>query len=349
MFMIVMSVAGSFSDTIQTLINDYGDDVRIGFDRPYRSGRLVEVAESVPGVVRAEIWGQYGTRLKLAHGGDRSIGLRGMPHDSEFFQARIVSGRGLRAGDDHAILFNYRIAVDEGIQVGDEVRFDIRDEETVWTVVGLVLLTNQYDSFVPVDALEQETGTVNRGTRIHVACEQHDAEYQQQVIQSLRDAYAANRMEPAWSWGTAEMREREWEGFKTIVYLLLAMAALSSLVGGIGLMGTMSINVVERRREIGVMRATGATAATIAGIFCSEGMVLGALSWLFAVPLSYPGARLLSDVVGNELLNLPLEFSYSIEGMVLWLVIAMIISAVASLWPALSAARVSVREALAYE
>jgi ABC-type lipoprotein release transport system permease subunit len=78
-------------------------------------------------------------------------------------------------------------------------------------------------------------------------------------------------------------------------------------------------------------------------------MVLGALSWLFAVPLSYPGARLLSDVVGNELLNLPLEFSYSIEGMVLWLVIALIISAVASLWPALSAARVSVREALAYE
>jgi putative ABC transport system permease protein len=272
-----------------------------------------------------------------------------MPPDSEFFQARIVGGRGLQAGDDHAILFNYRIAVDEGIQVGDEVRFDIRDEETVWTVVGLVLLTNQYDSFVPVDALAQETGTVNRGTRIHVACEQHDAEYQQQVIQSLRDAYAANRMEPAWSWGTAEMREREWEGFKTIVYLLLAMAALSSLVGGIGLMGTMSINVVERRREIGVMRATGATAATIAGIFCSEGMVLGALSWLFAVPLSYPGARLLSDVVGNELLNLPLEFSYSIEGMVLWLVIAMIISAVASLWPALSAARVSVREALAYE
>jgi ABC-type lipoprotein release transport system permease subunit len=54
-------------------------------------------------------------------------------------------------------------------------------------------------------------------------------------------------------------------------------------------------------------------------------------------------------VVGNELLNLPLEFSYSIEGMVLWLVIAMIISAVASLWPALGAARVSVREALAYE
>ena len=349
MFMIVMSVAGSFSDTIQTLIDDYGDDVRIGFDRPYRRGRLLEVAESVPGVVRAEIWGQYGTRLKLAHGGDRSIGLRGMPHDSEFFQARIVGGRGLRAGDDHAILFNYRIAVDEGIQVGDEVRFDIRDEETVWTVVGLVLLTNQYDNFVPVDALAQETGTVNRGIRIHVACEQHDVEYQQQVIQSLRDAYTANRMEPAWSWGTAEMREQEWEGFKTVVHLLLAMAALSSLVGGIGLMGTMSINVIERRREIGVMRATGATSATIAGIFCSEGMVLGALSWLLAVPLSYPGARLLSDVVGNELLNFPLEFSYSFGGMLLWLVIAMIISAVASLWPALSAARVSVREALAYE
>jgi putative ABC transport system permease protein len=349
MFMMVMSVAGSYSNTIDTLINDYGDDVRMGFERPYRVGRLIEVAESVPGVVRAEVWGQYGTRLKLAHGGDRYIGLRGMPPDSEFFQARIVSGRRLLPEDDLAILLNYKIAVEEGIQVGDEVRFDVREEETVWTVVGLVLLANPYDSFVPVDVLARETGTVNRGVRVHVASEKHDTEYQRRLIQSLHDAYAVNRVEPTWSWGTAEMREQSWEGFRTVLYLLLAMAVLAGLVGGIGMMGTMSINVVERCREIGVMRATGAGSAEIARIFVGEGVLLGVLSWLLAIPFSYPGARLLSDVIGQEMTDLALDFTYSTGGMVLWLTIVIALSALASLWPALSATRVSVREALAYE
>jgi putative ABC transport system permease protein len=145
------------------------------------------------------------------------------------------------------------------------------------------------------------------------------------------------------------MREQSWEGFRTVLYLLLAMAVLAGLVGGIGMMGTMSINVVERRREIGVMRATGARSAEIAGIFVGEGVLLGVLSWLLAIPLSHPGARLLSDVIGQEMTDLALDFTYSIGGIVLWLTIVIVLSALASLWPALSATRVSVREALAYE
>jgi putative ABC transport system permease protein len=349
MFIMVVSVRGSFSDTIQALVHDYSDDVRVGFGRAYRSQRLVEVAESVPGVVSAEVWGYYGTRVKLAGGEDRFISLRGMPPESAFLNARIVSGRELRPEDDHAILLNYNIAVEEGIEVGDEIRCDINDEETVWTVVGLVLRTNRYDSFVPLPALAKDTGTINRGYRIHVATEEHSTAYQREVVQRLRDAYAANRIEATWSWGTGEMRDQEWEGFETIVYLLGAMAVLSAAVGGIGMMGTMSINVVERQREIGVMRAAGAGSSAIAGIFVGEGVLLGILSWLLATPLSYPGARLLSNVIGEEMMNIALDFRYSTGGMLLWLAIAMVISALASLLPAMQAAQVSVRQALAYE
>jgi putative ABC transport system permease protein len=127
------------------------------------------------------------------------------------------------------------------------------------------------------------------------------------------------------------------------------MAILAAVVGGIGLMGTMSINVVERGREIGVMRAIGATSLSVAGIFVIEGMFVGALSWLLAVPISYPGALAFSNVVGTAVLELPLDFKFSVDGAVLWLGIVLALSAVASLWPALRATRVSVREALAYE
>jgi len=114
------------------------------------------------------------------------------------------------------------------------------------------------------------------------------------------------------------------------------------------MMSTMSINVIERGREIGVMRSTGATSTAIAGIFVAEGVLVGVLSWLIAAPLSYPGARLFSHAVGSAF-ELPVDFSYPISGLVGRLVIVIVLSALASLWPALNATKVSVREALAYE
>jgi len=89
---------------------------------------------------------------------------------------------------------------------------------------------------------------------------------------------------------------------------------------------------------LGVLRAVGTTATGIVEVFCGEGILLGVLSWLFALPLSYPAA-----------LGTPLDFHYSVTGVILWLAIVLVLSALASLWPALGAARVSVREALACE
>jgi putative ABC transport system permease protein len=78
-------------------------------------------------------------------------------------------------------------------------------------------------------------------------------------------------------------------------------------------------------------------------------VILGVLSWLLAVPVSVPLARLLSDVIGEELIYTPLEFTYSVSGMLFWLLVVILLSALSSLGPALQATRVSVREALAYE
>jgi putative ABC transport system permease protein len=97
------------------------------------------------------------------------------------------------------------------------------------------------------------------------------------------------------------------------------------------------------------MRAIGATSVAILGIFVVEGMMVGVLSWLFAVPLSYPGARAFSGLIGKTLFQMPLDFDYPIGGVALWLIIVVVLSALASLWPALRATQVSVREALAYE
>jgi putative ABC transport system permease protein len=351
MFIVVMSVSASMNKTLEVVLDDFGFDVLVVFERLYRVVRLVEVADDVPGVTSAEVWDRRGAQLSLTGDEEREVFLWAVPPDSKMFRPRILSGRGLLPGDGRAILLNSKIAADEGFQVGDEIELTIGERESTWTVVGLILNVNnlQRDNFVPFDALARTTGTVNRGAVVMVMSEGLGSVTQQGLIRDLRETYAERGMEPAALQGADEVRQQNRAVFNAITYLMLAMAVLAAIVGSVGLMSTMSINVVERGREIGVMRAVGARSSAILGIFVVEGVMVGVLSWLLAVPLSYPGALLFNNLVGSTLFQMPLDFDYSAGGMVGWLAIVIVLSALASLWPALRATQVSVREALAYE
>jgi putative ABC transport system permease protein len=166
------------------------------------------------------------------------------------------------------------------------------------------------DNFVPFDALARATGNGNHGALMMVTFDERDSAAHGKLIDDLRDAYAARRIEVVYDQSAGEVREQNMASFDVITYLMLAMAILAAIVGSAGLMSTMSINVVERGREIGVMRAIGAASPAVVGIFVVEGVLIGVLSWLFAVPLSFPGARVFSHLVGVTLMELPLDFRY---------------------------------------
>ncbi len=351
MFIVVMSVDTSFNTSVEVLMQSFGHDVMIQLDRHYRSAWLSGITQSAPQVTRVEVWDYRGATLSLASGEEHELQLWGMPSDSEMFSPDVVSGRGLLPDDGYAILLDNTIAVEEDIGVGDEVELTIGGRESVWTVVGLVLSISTLtdDCTVPFDTLTREVGTVNRGNQVFVQAERHDEKNHQTLTRDLRDAYAARNVGINVMQSASENREQNRNTFRAVTYLLLTMAILAAVVGSIGLMGMMSINVVERRREIGVMRAIGATSVGISGVFCGEGVFLGVLSWLIAVPVSYPGARIFGNLVGLALLKRPLHFSYSVGAVQLWLAIVVVLSTLASLWPALRATKVSVREALAYE
>ena len=129
---------------------------------------------------------------------------------------------------------------------------------------------------------------------------------------------------------------------------LVIMAAILSIVGVIGLTGTMTINVLESTREIGVMRSIGASHGSIFGIFITEGVVVALMAWGPGALLSWPLSVWLVDALGGAM-SLPLAYEYSWGGVFLWLVSVVVIAVVSSLLPAWNASRVSVRDAISYE
>jgi putative ABC transport system permease protein len=127
------------------------------------------------------------------------------------------------------------------------------------------------------------------------------------------------------------------------------MAVLTALVGSIGLMGTMSMNVLDRTREIGVMRAIGASDRSVTGLVIVEGVLIGLISWLTGTVLSIPIGKVMSDVVTHAIFEAPSRFTFSLIGPAAWLAVVIVLSILASVVPARSAARITIREALAYE
>jgi putative ABC transport system permease protein len=119
-------------------------------------------------------------------------------------------------------------------------------------------------------------------------------------------------------------------------------------VGVIGLTGTMSINVLESTREIGVMRATGAGHGDIYRIFITEGLVVGLMAWAIGVVAAIPLSTWLTNLIADAI-TLPLAYEFSWQGVGIWLATVVVVSVLASVLPARRASQVSVSEAIAYE
>ena len=127
------------------------------------------------------------------------------------------------------------------------------------------------------------------------------------------------------------------------------MALLTAFVGSIGLMGTMSINVLERTREIGVMRTIGATDFIVIQSVIIEGVVIGLITWFLAIGLAYPISFALLNIIGQAMAGSSFALIFTPLGVALWLAMVILLSIVASVMPARNAARLTINEVLAYE
>jgi len=136
---------------------------------------------------------------------------------------------------------------------------------------------------------------------------------------------------------------------KVLVNSLLAMAILMALVGTLGLMSTVSMNVLERTREIGVMRAIGATPLKIRNLIVWEGLTVGVISIVIAFAVSLLLSWYMGEFIGHISFRTPLTLTISVLAIAIWIVIILVGSYVATIFPARRANVVTTREALAYE
>ena len=353
-FISVFNMRASLSSTVEDMIKWFNCDMMLTLDRTYRSDRVQLEALNVPGVTKTDVWINLPTRL--VRNDDSESGMIYMfaptvTADSLIVSPTIAEGRWLAQGDDNAVVVPSAFLQDEpDLKLGGDIVLKIYGKEhtfkIVGTYVGMAFLPVVYTNY---DYITKITNRVGEADALMVAMQSHDPAYVDAATRALEDHFERIGMRVSMV-ATIDNERREAEvSFDAIVALLLIMAILLALVGGLGLMGTMSINVLERTREIGVLRAIGASNRSVALVFIREGIVIGLMSWLMGAILAVPMSQGLNQALGQAVMGVPLTYAYSMPGLWLWLFVVVILSILASFIPARNASRLTVREVLAYE
>ena len=352
-FISVISIYASLLATLDDALAYFSYDAEIDFSRPYRIAEIQRAAMEIDGVVAAESWvGETARRIASDGSEGENLFVLGVPPQTEVIQPTVTDGRWLQEGDSNAVVLNTAVLQQEEdeIGVGDEIVLKIEGEDVKWRVVGLVrstmtgplVYTNQ-------EYLARQLNFIGKSGGVQLVGNDHSATGQAALAERAEAFFEAAGLDVSSTETIGEIRAQIEYQFGIIVTLLTVMAILIAVVGGLGLMGMMSINVMERTREIGVMRAVGASDGSVLRIILVEGIFVGFLSWVVAALISYPLGRVLSDAVGNALLQSPLTYRFSLGGALGWVVAVILIAALASYLPARSASRLSVWETLAYE
>jgi putative ABC transport system permease protein len=353
-FIGVYNLWESFDQTIKDIQGYFMADVNISFGRYYRFEEVASIAQAVPGVKSVEGWTEYpGTLIKDENTAGTQISFVAPPSTSTLIDPVIVAGRWLETGDENAIVIgNHILNIYPDLKVGDWLTIEIDGKKTQWHIVGVYTITGNVSPpllYVNYEYLSKLIGRPGQVYSLRVLTTQHDAVTQKTVGDQIQKLYEANGIQFGSTQLGADFIRDQKAQTDILVYFMLVMASLIAIVGGLGLMGTMSINVLERTREIGVMRAIGASNGDIQSIVIVEGMVVGLISWAISVPLSLPITNVLCFGVGMALLTSPMPAVYGASGIIAWLVFTLVLAAIASAWPARRASRLTVRDTLAYE
>ena len=354
-FIAVFNVRVSMQEYMIHLTQHFMADITLDFEQPYRIAKVQDAVFQIPGVEDIEAWSGASAEV-LDPNGDvvENLLIIAPPADSALLDPDMVAGRWLLPGDGKAIVISDAIwDTIPDLKPGDTLRLSVSGgREDDWTLVGVFSFTNFMGdplSYAPYESISGLQNMSNQASSYRLVTNDQSLEGQEKFSTALDQYLRARGFHVSSIQTGAETREQSAQMVNILVVFLLTMALLTAVVGSIGLTGTMGMNVLERTREIGVMRAIGAVDFAIMKSVVFEGVFIGLISWSAALLVSFPISFLLLKIISEAMINAPIPLAFTLDGFLIWLGVVLALSVFASILPARSAARLTIREVLAYE
>lgn len=345
-FLAARATQASLDLSVDTLFGVYAADAWIWFDEPVGATFAAQL-RTVPGVEQAEGW-----EISSAIVGGEEVRLWGLPAQTTLYRKDVVAGRWYAPGEYDAVVLSLDLAQRQGHQVGQDLEVEIGGRRRRFGIVGIVqdeAIFGLGDApigkvFVPLEVVQQMRGRRNQVGIFALRLARHDRDGVDAIVADVERKFRTLHpvSEPMYAG-----RDQAEQGTGIVAGLLYAMVAIVGAVGTVGILNTQALNVLERRKEIGVLRSLGALRSHLLRFFLVEGLILGGMGFVIGVPAGWAVARLLVGIISRALITL--QFTVPAIDVGLSLGFALLLSTVAGLVPALAAARLRVAEVLRYE
>lgn len=343
-----LNVHRSLVAAVDGALGQRSDNLDMRFLKPVDTSALMARVAALPGVERVETWGALLASFELEGnpglGSDR-YGVLAPPIDSPMLEFSLAEGS-YPQGMGEVAINKPLLARQPQLTVGRTVNLLANGRSIEVHIVGIIEELAPPQMYVTTSGYDELIGRSGTAGALRVtAGEGMEATIASKIEEVLVELGSL----PVFAMTRSTLRTSMVDHFSILLALLSAASIAALLVGAMGLTATMALNAMERRREIGVLKAIGAPRATLIRLLVSEGGFISLVAFVTAIVISLPLSWLVGKVVGHHGLHLRLPFAVEPSGILLWALVAVIVTLAATVGPARNAIRLPVTRVLAYD
>lgn len=349
-FISAFNIRTSLNNTVNSTFINQRYDISLFLSAGVDEADFRASLDSLPFVSDYETWGFVkATRIMSGKSESELMDVKAVPYQTKLFSPEIMTGRWLSGNDNEVVINHVFQAKHPDISLGSEIKLKVNSKIQKFKVVGCIReLFSGATVYVNKPVLSEWIRMKGKTNSALIAfkCNQSDiSAYSVKMEQWFKE----KSIPVSLVFRKDQYKDRVVDHLVVITTMLIMVALLLIIVGGLGLITTMGINIVERIRELSVLRAIGVNSKKLYQLILTEGFLIGIMSWAMAAVISVPVSYYLGNKLFEIFFETTLNFNISFTGLFVWLAIIVVFSSVAVLIPARNANKISIREGLSYE
>lgn len=348
---IAYNVSNSLRNTFAKSTEREKQDISVVLDKKYSKEEVLNALGNDADIAKIEVWERGSASFKFSDSiKGKSFSIVYFQENTELLDLSVIEGEIPTIWDNSILVNTAFLAAFPSYSARDSTPLIIGNNYKQLHISGVVKIMGAPTAYMSKSGLEN-LDLMNVGKtqlKIKLVDNTHPALINKKITH-YENKLAKNGINSIYSSNMIEKIQVLQDHILVILYFLIAMSVLVLLVVGLGVVSAMNISIIERKREIGIMRAIGGKPFQIRKIITVEMLMFGILSWGLFWLISIPISKIISDFFGQLIIETKLDYASEPIAVPITFIIMLLVIALALVFPLRKAKKMTIKEAIVYE